>query len=787
MKPEPRLRSASCVGLLLAATAALPALAASGPEEPMVADSVEHRPLISCPSGLDQWAPSRTVLQVIDLEVHRWHEYDFEDGTRCIVQERPGQKVLTRDEAVDLLARSKAWVEQKPDMDNLEVLPADAPQLDAPPASPPDLIPPGDRSDPEALGPDSDHLEPDPPERDAIVRPARDVVEPDSVDVPTVVIGDDERVRRSLSQVQSHPWNTIGYHRHQYPNLATRRCTAFLVGPNLALTNAHCVYNEDRGGLLRAAEFSPGQYQSGQGESVVRPFGMQPVYRFRVNQQWIDGGGSIYDYAGLNLSRTFDGITTFMPLVFDDPGAQIMNTSGYPAHVHLGTADEESPTFAQWYSSSTESSTGGTSDRLLYHDADTSGGHSGSPLWRFLNPDRRIIAVHCCGSSSAQINWGPRLVSQNLDVIEGWLDWTPPATPTSADDFGEVVLPATGQGSIAASNVGATLQIGEPDHCDFPGGRSMWWSWTAPVDRGVTFHTSDTDMDVLLAAYTGSAVNGLNEVACDGSAGSNNSIAFEPMPGSTYHLAVDGYQGDEDEFTLNWTVEPPDNDDFEQRRPMSGNSGSDSGDNWGATPESAGFPAGCVSTDAATIWWSFVTDEHPGELVFDSQGSDLDVLLAVYTGDEVGTLEEVACSDSPGSNNSLSIEVDGNTAYHLVVAGRDAATGPVTVNWSFEEQPWPEIDSVSPPSGPDYGGTEIVISGQYFADGAQVTLGGSDCEDTEVVSSTTISCTVPPAQAGVVDVTVVNPDDRSVTLAEGFVYLESTGPVFGDRFENRTD
>ncbi len=775
-----------CAGWLLSGTAT-PAAGEPGAERPQPdavhADSIEHRPLVTCPGGLDQWAPARTVLQVIDLEVHRWHEYDFEDGTRCIVLERPERRILNRGEAASLLERSAGWVDQVPDAERLEVLPADDPQLDAPPASPPDLPPPTDRFDPAALKPDTDYRELQRSDRDALERPAPDAGPARSDEAPTVVIGDDERVRRSLSQVQSHPWNTIGYHRHQYPNMATRRCTAFLVGPHLALTNGHCVYNDDRGGLLRAAEFSPGQYQPGQGESVVRPFGMQPVYRFRVNQQWIDGGGWIYDYAGLNLSRTFGEITTFMPLVFDDPGARIMNTSGYPADVHLDTPDEESTTFAQWYSSSSESSTGGTSDRLLYHDADTSGGHSGSPLWRFLNPDRRIIAIHCCGSSSAQINWGPRLVSQNLGVIEGWLDWTPPGEPGSADDFGEESLPATGQGAVAASNVGATLQIGEPDHCDFPGGRSMWWSWTAPVAREVTFHTSDTGMDVLLAAYAGNSLAALDEVACDGSAGTNNAIAFEPAAGATYHFAVDGYQGDEDVFVLNWVVEPPDNDSFASRRSMQGNTGSDSGDNWGANPEDTDFAGVCGATDAATIWWSFTTGEQPGELMLDSLGSEVDVMLAVHVGSDVAGLEEIACDDSPGGAGSLSIQADEHTEYHLVVAAADGATGPVTVNWSFDEQPMPEIDSVSPASGPETGGTGIAISGQSFAPGAQVLLGELACEDTEVVSSSSIHCTVPAAEAGAVDVTVTNPDDRSVTLVEGFVYFESTGPIFGDRFE----
>ncbi len=451
----------------------------AGASDELEARSLEARLLMDCPPAVRDHNPNRRVLQVIDGVVHRWAEYDLDaDTSMCIILERPEFQILSAGEASELMARSSTWEVRLPDPEHWEILPHDAPELDLPPpvidfgAVPrADISPSTTLPDTEYIPAESSRrgLAASEPQRDPIYSPQLQQNNAQTDISPQVVIGDeDDRVRRSLSQVQSHPWNTIGHLSQQYPTMNRYRCTAFLVGPYLALTNGHCVYNDERddeGVTVRAAELSPGQFSAGQGEEIIRPYGTHPVYRVRLNSGWTnDEWAWHFDYAGLNLSRPFTEITTFMPLVFEDPGAQTMNTSGYPRLVHEDTDDEEDPSMAQWWNASDSTSIGGTNDRLLFHDADSSGGQSGSPLWRFISPDRRVIAVHCCGSDDNQINWGPRLVSQNQNLIENWLDWTPPGTPGLADDFGEIDLPNAGRGFMVRNNVGATRQVFEPNH-----------------------------------------------------------------------------------------------------------------------------------------------------------------------------------------------------------------------------------------------------------------------------------------------------------------------------------
>jgi hypothetical protein len=72
----------------------------------------------------------------------------------------------------------------------------------------------------------------------------------------------------------------------------------------------------------------------------------------------------------------------------------------------------------------------------MYHDADTSGGNSGGPVWQYFSDTgiRRVIAVHVYGSSAR--NGATRLVPQNQAIIEAWMAWTPPVAPSTGSSGG---------------------------------------------------------------------------------------------------------------------------------------------------------------------------------------------------------------------------------------------------------------------------------------------------------------------------------------------------------------
>ena len=100
------------------------------------------------------------------------------------------------------------------------------------------------------------------------------------------------------------------------------------------------------------------------------------------------------------------------------------------------------------------------------------------------------------------------------------------------------------------TTVGATREFGEPDHyttnppdSDFLiGEHTVWYSWTAPFSGRVEMNTCASNIDSILAVYTGSiTANNLSRVAdnrngCPGGAGSK--VIFDATKGTTYRIAV---------------------------------------------------------------------------------------------------------------------------------------------------------------------------------------------------------------------------------------------------------
>jgi hypothetical protein len=113
--------------------------------------------------------------------------------------------------------------------------------------------------------------------------------------------------------------------------------------------------------------------------------------------------------------------------------------------------------------------------------------------------------------------------------------------------------------TVRGTSTYASKEPGEPNHAGNPGGRSLWWSWTAPTSGSgtVTINTGGSTFNTLLAVYTGTAVNALtpiasnNDYSADGGSSIWSKVAFPAVPGTTYQIAVDGYNGASGSVVLN--------------------------------------------------------------------------------------------------------------------------------------------------------------------------------------------------------------------------------------------
>ncbi len=92
---------------------------------------------------------------------------------------------------------------------------------------------------------------------------------------------------------------------------------------------------------------------------------------------------------------------------------------------------------------------------------------------------------------------------------------------------------------------------------------------------------------------------------------------------------------------------------------------------------------------------------------------------------------------------------------------------------SFYYDSNPSITSVSPDRGAESGGSTLTISGKNFLSGATVTIGAEDCTSPNLLSTTSITCTIPANAAGTYDIVVTNFDSNFGTLENGYTYQQA--------------
>jgi len=92
----------------------------------------------------------------------------------------------------------------------------------------------------------------------------------------------------------------------------------------------------------------------------------------------------------------------------------------------------------------------------------------------------------------------------------------------------------------------------------------------------------------------------------------------------------------------------------------------------------------------------------------------------------------------------------------------------------------PQVTGISPTSGSEKGRENVTITGDFFKDGATVTIGGAAATSVNVKSKTEITAITPPGTAGqTVDVVVTNPKlaDKPGELTGAYTYTDVTPPT----------
>lgn len=463
-------------------------------------------------------------------------------------------------------------------------------------------------------------------------------------------------------------------------------CTACLLndtdtaaGTDYAMTANHCVGSQDEADDTEFYWF----YQTSTCNGVVPALSTRP--RTAGGAEFLAGSDSGLgnDFAFLRLRQATPGGVTYAGW-----STEALADGAAVTGIHHPSGDFKRISFGAVISSDADYWS------IQWSRGITEPGSSGSPLF---NANQEFIGQLYGGGSSCETPTRADIYGrfdQTYPLIGGWLNGQPTVPPNDRFAQAEVLGGLTGETS--GSSAGGSREAGEPPHAGNLGGKSLWYRWTAPATTGMTFTTEGSEFDTVLAVYTGDSVASLVPVASNDDSANFplSGLSFPAVAGTTYYIAVDGRDGAAGKVGLEWhpglDEEQLLNDNLATAQILTGERGEVGIYNRGATKE-PGEPAHADNVGGASVWFRWIAPVS-GAVSFDTEGSEIDTVLAVYAGDTIGTLGGALASnddinaDSEIYTSRLSLNAVAGRTYSIAVdgygePGLDAEMGFILLTW----------------------------------------------------------------------------------------------------------
>jgi len=264
------------------------------------------------------------------------------------------------------------------------------------------------------------------------------------------------------------------------------------------------------------------------------------------------------------------------------------------------------------------------------------------------------------------------------------------------------------------STIAADASAGEPqESCEFNNSgvsNTVWYSFTPCGSGTISVNTIGSNYDTVVSVFSGSCAAAA-QVACNDDIGGGvlqSQLANVPVSGGvTYLIKVADYSpasgGGNLAFHLSYAAAAPSNDlcanatvipsgitTFNPSPYCTIGAGVTGGD----PAESCGF-----TTNSNSVWYRFTACGN-GTISVDTNGSDYDTVLAIFTG-TCGSAAELACDDDGGTglNSQLTaVPVTAGTNYLIKISDFNAPDGG-TLHFNFSYSPVaPVNDSCSTPT-----------------------------------------------------------------------------------------
>jgi hypothetical protein len=214
--------------------------------------------------------------------------------------------------------------------------------------------------------------------------------------------------------------------------------------------------------------------------------------------------------------------------------------------------------------------------------------------------------------------------------------------------------------------------------CETVPAATVWYRYTPPTTGMVRLSTLGSSYDTILTVYTGTR-GSLTQVGCnDQVTGTITSLLTLRMTaGTTYHIMLGGDFGSVGDLRFSAqdvTGLVPVNDDFDNAIPVVRVRFLDRQDNRVNFP-APDDPVTCDPNVGGTIWYRYIAPAD-GTATFSTFGSNIDTILALYTGTR-GNLTQVACNDDGGSGvtSLVTLNVTAGVTYYVLIGGDAGTTG----------------------------------------------------------------------------------------------------------------
>ena len=213
-----------------------------------------------------------------------------------------------------------------------------------------------------------------------------------------------------------------------------------------------------------------------------------------------------------------------------------------------------------------------------------------------------------------------------------------------------------------------------------------------------------------------------------------------PVGSTTGPITVDTPGGTAASLANFVVLIPPTNDQFAIAQLIAGNNGSVSGANTDATKES-GEPNHAGSAGGRSVWYRWIAPAS-GAWVFNTRGSAVDTLMAVYTGNAVNALTLVASNDDSGAETASCVAFNAVSGqeYRIAVDSVGASSGTLVLNWSFLGNA-PVICDFTPAEGGIF--STVTIKGFNFENVTAVQFNGVNSPSFVTDSSQQVRALVP--------------------------------------------